>query len=335
MPSSASRAPVGSSTASGRRSTAEGGADLVLLGAISIWSLNFTVMKVGIAEISPVAFPVFRFGIGALVMAYVVRRREGGLGFQRRDALLFLVTAVLGITLNQLCVVYALKLTTAANVALLSATQPIFTAVIATIVGDELLGRRHWLSVGLGLAGVALVVEGGATGQTVGEPGPGGLPLGELLALGVSLTAAASAVTIRRLLGRYSPYRILALQMIIGTAFLLPVAAPSLASEDYATVSPVGWGALAYSAVLAGIVTNLLYFTGIGRVGASRAAVYQYLQSFLGVLLAVLLLREPLATLQVVGGLVVVASVVLSRQDPRDLARRLAARRSARTGRKT
>jgi drug/metabolite transporter (DMT)-like permease len=315
------------------RTSAEG-ADLVLLAAISIWSLNFTVMKVGIGEISPLAFPVFRFGLGAIVMALVVRRREGSLRFERRDAFLLLVAGVLGITLNQMSVVFALELTTAANVALLSATQPIFTAVIATLVGDELLGRRHWLAVLLGMAGVALVVEGGATATTAAGARPGGLPLGELLALAVSLTAAASSVTIRRLLAHYSPHRILALQMIIGTAFLLPVAAPSLASEDYAAVSAVGWGALAYSAVLAGIVTNLLYFTGIGRVGASRAAVYQYLQSFLGVLLAVVLLREPLAALQVVGGLVVVASVVLSRQDPRDLARRLAARRS-RTGRKT
>jgi drug/metabolite transporter (DMT)-like permease len=315
--------------------TSSEGADLVLLAAISIWSLNFTVMKVGIGEISPLAFPVFRFGLGAIVMALVVRRREGSLRFERRDAGLLLVAGVLGITLNQMSVVFALGLTTAANVALLSATQPIFTAVIATLVGDELLGRRHWLAVLLGMIGVALVVEGGAGAPAAPGTRPGGLPLGELLALAVSLTAAASSVTIRRLLGRYSPYRILALQMIIGTAFLLPVAARSLASEDYAAVGVVGWGALAYSAVLAGIVTNLLYFTGIGRVGASRAAVYQYLQSFLGVLLAVVLLREPLATLQVVGGLVVVASVVLSRQDPRDLARRLAARRPSRTGRNT
>jgi len=305
------------------------GADLVLLAAISIWALNFTVMKVGIGAISPLAFPVLRYGIGAVVMALVVRRREGSLRFARRDAGLFLIAGVLGITVNQICVVFALDLTTAANVALLSATQPIFTAVIATAVGDEILGRRHWLAVVLGMVGVVLIVDGGAgtsAGTSVAAssaPGGGtGLPLGELLALGVSLTAAASWVTIRRLVSRYSPYRILSAQMIIGTGFLLPVAAPSLVAEDYGSVPLVGWAALAYSAILAGVVTNLLYYAGVRRVGASRAAVYQYLQSFLGVALAVVLLQEPFGLLQAVGGLVVVASVVLSRQDPRRLARR-------------
>jgi drug/metabolite transporter (DMT)-like permease len=272
-------------------------------------------MKVGIGELSPLAFPVFRFGLGAIVMAFLVRRREGTLRFERRDLRAVLAIAVFGITLNQLCSMFALTLTTAANVALLTATQPIFTAVIATLVGDETLGRRHWLAIALGMGGVALVVDGSAHLATAAGPSSplGPLPLGEILALGVSLTAAASSVVIRRLLRRYTPYRILALQMIIGTALLAPVAAPSLAAQDYAAVGAVGWGALAYSSILAGVVTNLLYFTGIGRVGASRAAIYQYLQSFAGVVLAVALLREPLGPLQILGGLTVVASVLLSR----------------------
>jgi drug/metabolite transporter (DMT)-like permease len=298
-------------------------ADVVLLAAISVWALNFSVMKVGIAEIGPLPFPVLRYGAGAVVMALFVVRREASLRFAPRDAGLLLVAGVLGVTLNQLCVVFALELTTATNVALLTATQPIFTAVIATIVGDELLGRRHWLAVALGMAGVVMIVNGGAS-QPAGpaQASPGGLPLGELLALGVSLTAASSWVAIRRLLTRYSPYRILTAQMAIGTAFLIPIAVPSFLSEDFGAVSSVGWATLAYSAILAGVVTNLLYYAGVRRVGASRAAVYQYLQSFLGVVFAVILLHESLHALQVVGGIVVVAGVVLSRRAPGRLRRR-------------
>ena len=51
----------------------------------------------------------------------------------------------------------------------------------------------------------------------------------------------------------------------------------------------------------------------MGRIGASRAAIYQYLQSFLGVLFAVQLLGEGVGVVQLVGGAIVVASVILSR----------------------
>jgi drug/metabolite transporter (DMT)-like permease len=291
--------------------------DVVLLTAISIWALNFSVVKVGIAEIGPLPFAVLRYGIGAVLMALFVLGRAGSLRFHRRDTGLLLVAGALGVTLNQLCFVFALQLTTATNVALLSATQPIFTALIATIVGDEILGRRHWVAVGLGMAGVVMIV-GGAADQPAGPAVAlaGDVPLGELLALGVSLTAAASWVAIRRLLSRYSPYPVLTAQMGLGTALLVVVAAPSLVSADYAAVTSIGWSSLAYSAILAGVVTNLLYYAGVHRVGASRAAVFQYLQSFLGVVFAVFLLHEPLRPLQVVGGIVVVAGVVLSRRTP-------------------
>jgi drug/metabolite transporter (DMT)-like permease len=291
-------------------------ADLVLLTAISIWALNFSAMKVGIGEIGPLPFPVLRYGIGAIVMALVVLRSEASLRFARRDLGLLLVAGAVGVTMNPLCVVYALQLTTATNVSLLTATQPIFTAVIATLVGDELLGRRHWSAIVLGMAGVVLIVEGGSNEQAGSvATAAGALPLGELLALGVAVTAASSWVAIRRLLERYSPFRILTAQMAIGTALLLPLAAPALASLEYAAVTPLAWGTLAYSALLAGVVTNLLYYVGVRRVGASRAAVYQYLQSFLGVVFAVSLLHEPLRPLQILGGVVVVAGVLLSRRD--------------------
>lgn len=320
----------------------------MLLTAIAIWSLNFSVMKVGIGELSPLAFPIFRFGLGALVMLVLLRHREGSVRFDRRDLGLFVTVGFVGITLNQLCAMFALTFTTAADVALLSATQPIFTAGLVTLMGDESLGRGHWVAVGLGMLGVVFVVggsvatEGGSGGPAVGVasgwPLLTALPVGDLLALGVSLTAAISAILIRRLLDRYSPYRILTIQMVLGTCFLLPLAAPSLVSQDYAAVAPIGWAALAYSAVLAGVVTNLLYFTGIRRVGPSRAAVYQYLQSFLGVIFAVLLLAEPLGPIQVIGGVVIVASVALSRHGPGGLLARagagiVRARASLRTGR--
>ena len=113
---------------------------------------------------------------------------------------------------------------------------------------------------------------------------------------------SASALPILPLLRRYSAHRILTYQMLIGTAILVPFAVPGLLAQDYARVTLAGWGSLGYAVVFAGIITNLLYFMAIGRVGPSRAAVYQYLQSFLAVLFAVILLGEQITLVQVLGG---------------------------------
>jgi drug/metabolite transporter (DMT)-like permease len=187
------------------------------------------------------------------------------------------------------------------------------------------MGRRHWVAESIGLVGVVLIVVGGAAGAKLGSN-----VLGDGLALTNVLVSSVSVLPIRPLLRRYSAHRILAYEMLIGTAILVPFAVPGLLAQDYARVTLAGWGSLAYAVVFSGIVTNLLYFTAIGRVGPSRSAVYQYLQSFLAVLFAVILLGEQITPLQVLGGLVVVGSIVFGRSR---VGRRFGSPRSARAAR--
>lgn len=287
-------------------------ADVILLVAVALWALNYSVIKVGVTEISPLAFPVLRWGLGGLVLAAILYWREGSLRFARADLPLLLVTAVLGITINQLCFIFSLVNTGASDVALLGATGPLVTALLATAVGLEHLSRRHWVSALIGLAGVVLIVVGGANAAF------GQAPLtGDALALGSTLCSSASVLPIRPLLRRYSAMRILTWQMLLGSALLVPLALPALLAQDYARVHPEGWGALLYTVVLTGVVTNLLYYTAIGRVGPSRAALFGYVQSLLGVGFAVLLLAEHVTILQLAGGLVVIGSVILSRSRAR------------------
>ncbi len=157
-------------------------------------------------------------------------------------------------------------------------------------------------------AGVLLIVGGGANAAFGQSP-----LLGDALALGATLCSSASALPILPLMRRYSAWRILTFEMLVGSLLLLPLALPSLIAQDYGRVTLAGWGSLGYAVVLTGVLTNLLYFTAIERVGPSRAAMFGYLQSFLGVLFAVALLGERVTALQLAGGLVVIGSVVMSR----------------------
>jgi drug/metabolite transporter (DMT)-like permease len=283
-------------------------ADLLLLVAVALWGLNPSIVKFGLSQIAPLAFPVFRFGVGGIALLIILRLREGSVGLRREDLFLMTLVGFFGITLSQICFVFALTNTSASGTALLTATAPIMTALLAAAVGLERPGRRFWFAVSIGLGGVALIVVGGAAGSRFGSN-----LLGDGLALTNVFASSISALPIVHLLRRYSAHRILTYQMLIGTAILLPFALPGLIQQDYGRVTLGGWGSVAYAVVFTGIVTNLLYFTAIGRVGPSRAAVYLYLQSFLAVLFAVILLGEQITALQILGGLVVVGSIIFGR----------------------
>jgi len=60
-------------------------ADLLLLTAVTLWGLNYSIVKFGLSEIAPLAFPVFRFGVGGIVLLVILRLREGSIGVRRED----------------------------------------------------------------------------------------------------------------------------------------------------------------------------------------------------------------------------------------------------------
>jgi drug/metabolite transporter (DMT)-like permease len=61
------------------------------------------------------------------------------------------------------------------------------------------------------------------------------------------------------------------------------------------------------------VVTNVLWFTAIDRVGPSRASMFANLQFFLAAVFGVILLSETITPLQVAGGVTIGAAILLSR----------------------
>ncbi|MGZ6297740.1 MAG: DMT family transporter, partial [Candidatus Limnocylindrales bacterium] len=205
-------------------------AELALLLTVLIWSGNFTAVKVGVTDIAPLAFSVVRFALGASVTVAVVVWREGWPRFQRRDLPLLGAAALIGITVNQVAFVTALQATSAANVALLIGTIPIWTAVIAVLTRQERVARTLWIGLGAGLVGVTLIVVGG--GEAVG----GVSVVGELGALATALSWAVYSVLIRPLMRRYSALQLSAFVMVVGTLILVPFSVPSVLAQDWSAV---------------------------------------------------------------------------------------------------
>ena len=115
------------------------------------------------------------------------------------------------------------------------------------------------------------------------------------------------------LMRRYSPYRISAVMILIGSVPLVLSSLWQLAEQDWAALSGLAWAAFVYSLFFSLVFTNIMWFTAIDRVGASRASLYVNLQPFLGAFFALVVLSEEMSGLQFAGGFVIAAGV-LARQ---------------------
>jgi len=281
--------------------------DLVLLTTIAIWAFNVSVTRYVLTHgFRPLAYASLRYAAAALLAAGFVLALERSLAVHGRRAWLLIAVAALFLWANQLCFVYSLKLASATTVSLIMGTTPIFAAAFASAVGLEKLSGRFWVATLFSFGGVALVALGSG-GKLSGHLG------GELLAVGLSASWAAYSVCLTPLMGRYSPYRISGLVLLPMTALLLLTSIAPLGDQDYGKVHAIDWLALAYAIVGPLVLTNILWFTAIRRVGPSRATLFGNLQPFLAVLFAVVLLSEGLGWLQVAGGVLIGVGILIGR----------------------
>lgn len=289
-----------------RRPTA---AELMLLVTVSIWAFNFTVTRYALTHgFQPLAYSSLRFGAAAVVVSGITYGLERSLRLRRKHLLLLGGAAIVGIYLNQLAFSYAIHLTNASTTALVFGSLPILTAAFAHVVGVERLHRRFWFAAAISFAGVALVAAGSSGGVS-------GNLLGDFLAFLAAVTWGIYSVAIVPLLSRYSVWRISAVALIVGSVPALLTALPQLADQSW-SLDALVWVAFAFAVLGPLVLTNVLWFTAIDRVGPSRATLVTNLQPFLAALFAVVLLSEELGWLQVLGGAAIGAALLIARRRP-------------------
>ncbi len=279
-----------------------------VLTAVTFWSLNFTVVKWGLDEWKPLAYSFDRYAVGTVLFAAWVLVREGSLRVRRADVPLLVVAGAVGIFGNQVAFMYATASTSAATVALLMAVTPALTALAALLLGQERVSARHWVGLLAAAAGAALVLHGSGASLTFASM------RGNLLALLMAVTWAMYTVLVAPLMGRYSASRISALVLLVGTPLMLPFAWTQVVGQDYGSLSVGAWGAVTYSLLFSLVLTNILWFGAVHQGGASRASVLLNLQPFLGALFALALLGEAVGGEQWLGGLVIVAGILITQR---------------------
>jgi drug/metabolite transporter (DMT)-like permease len=286
--------------------------DAMLLGTVLLWALNITVTKYMFEHgWKPLAYGTIRYFVAIALFWIFTYYRERSFRIARKDLRLVLLAALM-IFLNQLCFVYGLKLAHASTVGLLLGTTPIFIGLISLALRLEHLASAFWIGAGITFGGVALIaVANGGVGSSLN---------GTLIAIATALTWACYTVTIAPLMRRYSPYRISALVLAIGWVPLALVSIPQLGEQQFSSFDWKVWLGFGYAVVGPLFLTNILWFTAIDRVGASRASLFANLQPFFAVFFALILLSESLHTMEIAGGLLIFAGIAFERLSRRPLA---------------
>jgi drug/metabolite transporter (DMT)-like permease len=280
--------------------------ELMLLTVILLWALNLSVTKYILEHgLEPLSYATVRYALAAAIFVALTLLAERTLRIERRHAgVLLLAAAILWV--NQVCFVLALDAATASTIGLVIGTIPIFAALFGVALGRERLRARFWAATAISAVGVSLVAVG--SGGDV-EGGYRGI----LLGLATAATWAAYSVAVTPLMRTYSPSHVSA--VVIGGAWVLVaiVGLPTTTSQDW----DVGWEiwVLLVLATLGPLVlTNILWFRVLHRIGPARATLAANLQPFVAAVLAVVILSEPLGLAQIAGGALIAGGIAVARR---------------------
>jgi drug/metabolite transporter (DMT)-like permease len=282
------------------------GIELMLLTTVVLWALNITVTKYILTHgFQPLAYSTVRYAAAALIFVGIVLATDRALRLPRRDFAL-LGAAALMVWLNQLSFVYAVEASAASTLALILGATPIIAALIGLGLGLERLSGRFWLAAAVSLAGVGLVAAGSGGSFSADLRG-------NALGLATAATWAGYSVAVAPLMERYSASRISA--VVLGLAWLGIAAcgARQTVTQDYR----LGWeiaALLVFSTIGPLVLTNVLWFRSLHRIGASRATLVGNLNPFLAAVFALLLLDERMTLIQVVGGVLIAGGILLARR---------------------
>jgi drug/metabolite transporter (DMT)-like permease len=276
------------------------------------WAGNFIVVKDVITVMPPVAFTFLRYGLASIALLVFLRWSEGAVRLPRPDVARILFLGALGFGAYQMLWTVGLQSIPAGDSALIIAATPVFTSVLAVVAGADTLTPAKFAGALLSFLGVVVVIAAG-----VGISLTGSL-IGAVLTLGAALCWATYTAFAGPVLRRHSPLVLTTWATIAGTAAMAPIglgqllAPGAMGPAQAERLVPIVL-AVAYSGLLAAALANVIVFHGVRLLGPTRIITLQSLVPAMAVVLAFLVLREPIRPAQILGGAIIVAGVALTR----------------------
>lgn len=268
-----------------------------------MWSSAFTSARMIVADAPPLAALSARFLISGVIGVGIALALGQSWRLNRAQ---WRATLIFGLCQNALYLglnFVAMQWVEASVASIIASSMPLMVAFFGWIVFGERVRPLGLAGLLAGALGVALIMGARLSG--------GVDPLGLALCLVAALALTVATLSVRGAASGGNVMMIVGLQMFVGAAVL---ALASAALEDITvTWTPRLIGAFAYTTLVPGVLATWVWFRLVGRIGAVRAATFHFLNPFLGVAIAAIVLGERLGWLDL-AGVVIIAGGILAVQ---------------------
>ena len=278
----------------------------MVVGAAVCWGVMATMAKMLFRDrgVDPLVLVVVRADLATLSLFGVLALfHPARLRLERKDLWAVILIGVAGLAANNFLYFEALHLTSVATALLLQYQAPVLVALYTVLVQRQPLRGRVILALAVALLGCALVVRAYDFG--VLRPNLLGVAAG----LGTACTFAFYILASRAALRAMNPWTLLTYAYFSASLFWLAVLPPwKILSYGF----DLGiWGAFLAVATIGTVVPFGLFISGLRFLPPTQAGIVSMLEPVVAAVAAYLFLGEILIPLQMLGGALVLAGVVM------------------------
>lgn len=236
------------------------------LACSALFSSSYIISKLVSVCASPMCLVFLRFVF--LIMAIVplldfsVVKKIG-----LREILLFIAAGLTGICLYGYIFFQAILRTSATNVALVAATTPTITLLVASVCFKKMPTLKHLAAYALAFSGVACIITKGDLSPDMFQA-----TLGEQYMFLAVLSWSLYSVIIRALSEKIPSRFIVFAASVTGLVFLFPLSVQAGLFSSLYTITLLEWVGIAYLGAGASMIGMSLYAESIKNLGAGKAA---------------------------------------------------------------
>ncbi|RED18447.1 DMT family transporter [Pontivivens insulae] len=264
-----------------------------------MWSSAFTSAKIAVQYAPPFALLCVRFLISGLIALALARFLGQRLRLTRAQWL-----AVVGFGLCQNVIYlganfWAAQTIDASLAVIVASLLPLLVAGANALRGER-LSAVALAGLVVGLVGVLVIMSD--------RLGGGADPTGVAMVVIGVLALTAATLLVQGASPGGNVIAVVGLQMLVGSAGLLPL---SLLTEDL--IVDLQWQlivAFTYTTLVPGLLATVTWFLLVNRIGPTRAATFHFLNPFLGVAIAALILGEALGLRDLIGVAVIMGGIL-------------------------
>lgn len=265
-----------------------------------MWSSAFTSARIIVADASPLYSLAVRFLISGIIGVAIAR----ALGQSwRLSPAQWRATLLFGLCQNALYLglnFVAMQTVEASLAAIIASTMPLIVALASWLVLGEKLPPMGIIGLAIGLSGVVIIM-----GSRLGA---GADLYGVVLCVIGSLALSLATLALRGATSGGNFMMVVGLQMLVGSAALFAVA--PFVETFHVIPSWTLAAAFAYTTLVPGLLATWVWVSLVNRIGPIRSATFHFLNPVFGVVIAAILLSEPLSWVDGIGVIVVTLGIL-------------------------